>query len=299
MLQESKPAAASLLEPEFLRRLERAAVVSRRVKAGKTRGERRSPRRGASVEFADFRSYTQGDDLRYVDWNAYARLSRMFVKLFVEEEDLTVSLLLDGSQSMDFGSPNKFRWASRICAALGYLALSSTDRMQAFCRVGNETRRTRLLRGSPTATEAFAWLAELRPSGETNLPALVNGLLATTSSPGVVFLISDLLTEGWEPALAKLAAARCETCVLQVMSPEEYSPGFQGDLRLVDSETRSARELTMGAGVMRRYVQAREAFFEAVRRACLRYGFAYLLRLTSDPEQDVVLRDLRRLQVIR
>lgn len=291
--------ASTLLEPEFLRGLERAAVVSRRVRAGKTRGERRSPRRGASVEFADFRSYSPGDDLRSVDWNAYARLNRLFVKLFVEEEDLTVGILLDGSRSMDFGVPHKFRWARRIAAALGYLALSSSDRLQVFCRSGDETRRTRLLRGGAAATEAFSWLSSLEPSGETNLLGLVNGFLAATPGPGVVFLISDLLTEQWEPALAKLAAARCETCVLQVMSPDEYAPDYLGDLRLVDSETHVARELTMGAAVMRRYQQERDAFLQSVQRTCFRYGFPYLHRLTSHPEQDVVLRDLRGLQVIR
>src|SRR3954471_10875048 len=125
------PPASSLLEPEFLRKLEALSIVSKKVFSGQLKGERRSSRRGTSVEFADFRNYTLGDDLRYVDWNTFARLEKLFLKLFVEEEDLHVYMLVDASRSMAYGSPAKFDYARRIAAALGYIGLSNFDRVGA------------------------------------------------------------------------------------------------------------------------------------------------------------------------
>src|SRR5512145_238623 len=131
-MQMSHPSPQYILSPMFLRKLEQAAILTRRTFLGRTKGERRSSRRGSSVEFADYRSYAPGDDLRYLDWNAYARLQRLFLKLFLEEEDLHVYVLVDLSASMSFGSPAKARWAIEMAAALGYMTLCSGDRLQVF-----------------------------------------------------------------------------------------------------------------------------------------------------------------------
>ena len=128
-LPSSHPSTLPLFDEPFLRKLERLALLSRRAMAGHYQGERRSPKRGQSVEFADFRPYTPGDDFRRIDWNAYARLERFFIKLFVEEEDLTVHLLVDASRSMDWGEPNKLWYAARAAGALGYVALAGLDRV--------------------------------------------------------------------------------------------------------------------------------------------------------------------------
>src|SRR5512136_1765889 len=110
--------AQTLLSPSFLYTLDRLTLVSRRLRTGTFKGERRSPRRGGSVEFADYREYAPGDDFRQIDWNAYARLERLFLRLFVEEEDATVHIILDASQSMDWGEPQKWNYAQRVAAAL-------------------------------------------------------------------------------------------------------------------------------------------------------------------------------------
>ncbi len=288
-----------LLSPELLRKLERAAIASKRVLIGRTRGERRSARRGSSVEFADFRAYTPGDDLRYLDWNAYARLQRLFLKLFHEEEDLHVYVLLDGSQSMDFGRPTKFEWGVRAAAALGYIGLCGGDRVQVFGTVNGRNERSRQYRGRGAAMEMFEWLSALEPGGATGLAAAANRLLRTRPAPGIVFVISDLLTPEWEDTIGRLAAGRGECCVLQVFSREEVEPRLQGDLRLVDSETGDERELTMGARVQRRYEHTRDEFLDAVRSACSRYGFAHLFWTSDASLEDAILRSLRRLGVIR
>jgi uncharacterized protein (DUF58 family) len=288
-----------LLSPEFLRKLEQATIASRHILVGRTKGERRSARRGTSVEFADFRSYHPGDDLRYLDWNAFARLQRLFLKLFMEEEDLHVYLLLDCSRSMDFGAPPKLRWAMEAAAALLYIALCGGDRAQVFGLSGEAGDVSRLFRGRGCAPELFEWLEGRTPGGETNLLQGVRLLRSTAPAPGLTFLISDLFTPEWEDALSRLAAGKGEACVLQVLSPEEYSPSARGDLRLIDSETAEDREVTMGASVLRRYREERDGFLGAVRAACHRYGFSYLFSLTDQPVEDVILKSLRRLQIIK
>lgn len=288
-----------LLPPELLRKLERAAIQSRKVLVGRTKGERRSARRGTSVEFADFRSYAPGDDLRYLDWNAYARLQRLFLKLFHEEEDLHVYALIDGSASMGFGTPTKFDWAVRAAGALGYMGLCGGDRVQFYGRADGEPLRSRQFRGRGRALEMFDWLRGLEPGGETELAQAVDNLLRTRPAPGVVFVISDLLSEDWQEAVSRLATGKGDVCVLQVFSREEVQPSLQGDLRLVDSETGAEREITMGRRAMREYEQARDEFLGSVRAACNRYGFSWLFATTDQSLDDVLLRSLRRLGVVR
>jgi len=296
---EDTKAAPGLLEPAFLRKLEQAAISSRHILRGRSKGERRSSKKGSSVEFADFRSYSPGDDLRYLDWNAYARLQKLFLKLFLEEEDLHVYVLLDASASMGFGTPEKFGWGLRAAGALAYIALSSDDRVQLFCHHADDVTRSRMFRGRGSAPEAFEWLIPLRPEGGTDLVGACDAFLRSIPAPGVTFLISDLLCPDWEATLGRLAAAKGEVCVIQVLAPDEYTPDLQGDLRLVDSETEEAREITIGSSVLRRYERTRDEFIASVRGTCHRYGFSHLLSLSDDPVEDVVLRQLRRLQVIR
>ncbi len=288
-----------LLPPDLLRKLERVAIASRHIMIGRTRGERRSARRGTSVEFADYRAYVPGDDLRYLDWNAYARLQRLFLKLYHEEEDLHIYVLLDGSASMDFGRPTKFEWAQRTAAALAYIGLSGGDRVQVFGHTRGQAERSRQFRGRGAALEMFDWLSGLEAGGATDVAASAKLLLQTRPAPGLTFVISDLLTPEWEAVVSRLAAGKGECCVLQVFAREEIDPPLRGDLRLVDAETGDERELTMGVRSHRQYVEARDAFLAAVRAACSRYGFRYLFSASDQALEDVVLRSLRRLGVVR
>ena len=296
--RSATPSPEYLLSPELLRRLEQATVASRRVLAGRTKGERRSAQRGASQEFADYRGYTPGDDLRYLDWRAYARLQRLFLKLFMEEEDLHVYFVLDLSQSMDFGRPPKLGWAVQVAAALGYMALCSGDRVQVFT-CGGVGESSRLYRGQGSAPELFSWLGGRDPGGEAELSGAVRWLAASAPAPGLTFLVSDLLTPDWQPALSRLATLPGDAAVLQVLAPEEYAPGYPGDLLLVDSESGETREVTMGHGLLQLYARERDAFLAEVRRHCFHYGFPYLLSQSDQRVEDVVLRSLRRLQVVR
>jgi uncharacterized protein (DUF58 family) len=299
MLSGPRSTEEYLLSPGFLGKLEQSSVVSKQIRRGRTKGERRSARRGSSVEFADYRSYSPGDDLRYLDWSVYARLQRLFLKLFLEEEDLWVYFLIDCSRSMEFGSPSKLRWAEEAAAALGYVALCGGDRVQLFHHAQGRGDSSRIFRGRGNTQQMFGWLQSLEADGETELEQATRWFTMSAPAPGLTFLISDLMSWDWEPALARLAAARGECCVLQILTPEEIEPNVHGDLKLLDAETRQAVEVSMGATVIRRYREERDRFMGAIRQTCHRYGFSYLPISTAQSVEDVVLKSLRRLQVVK
>ncbi len=293
------PAHVRLLEPTLLAQLDRLALVNRRMRAGQIQGERRSPNRGGSVEFADFRSYATGDDFRQIDWNAYARLERLFVKLFVAEEDLTFHVLLDTSQSMLWGEPEKWAYARRLAAALGYVALVSMDRLAGAALQAEDGAAFRPHRGKRQALAWFDWLGSLRPGGQLDPASSLRAYVGRNRHPGPLLLISDLLGPGWERGLRDLAGRRFEVTVLHVLSPQELSPNLEGDLRLVDSETGAAVEITADYDLLLRYRARVSSWQEQLRRACAAVGARYVFIETSLPLEELILAYLRRYDVVR
>lgn len=304
----------TLLEPTFLAQLDRLAIVNRRMQAGQIQGERRSPNRGSSVEFADFRTYAPGDDFRQIDWNAYARLERLFVKLFVAEEDLTIHVLLDASQSMVWGEPDKWTYARRLAAALGYVGLVGLDRVTGAALKGsgmhaakntskNHTALFHPHRGKRQALAWFAWLADLEASGPLDPGAALHDYRARTRQPGPLLVISDLLGPGWESGLRALAGPqrgrRFDVTVLHLLAPQEIEPELEGDLRLVDSESAAAVEITADFGVLQRYQQRLQAWQARLRETCAALEARYIFLQTSTPLEDLILAYLRRYDVVR
>ncbi len=259
-----------LLSPEVMRRLDRLDVLSRKVFAGKLPGERRSKKRGQSVEFEDFRPYVAGDDLRHVDWNVYARLNRLFIKLFREEEDLSVVLVLDCSSSMDVGSPSKLIFSHRLAMALGYVALVNQNRLSAarFDHTGR-VEQLRPMRGRQSLQRLGAFLLEglaatTAAPAEADLASVVRRIAAGQGGRGVLILMSDFLyRSGWTSALNYLAHAGggFDVTCLQILARGELEPareierGLVGDLRLTDVESGRATEVTVTRDVIRRYEQ--------------------------------------------
>jgi uncharacterized protein (DUF58 family) len=290
------------LDAEFMRRLERLTVVARKVFPGQLKGEKRSPRHGSSVEFADFRTYTPGDDFRYVDWNAYARLDRLFLKMFREEEDLHLYLLLDVSQSMRFGEPQtKLAAACRLAAAIGYIGLASLDRVAAATFTDRITGRFPLTRGRRHSARLFRFLGDAGgQDGEgqarpTDLPQALREFAIQTRNPGVVVIVSDFLDpHGYREAITALLACHFDVNAIQVLSPDEVAPELAGDLRLVDSETREMREITISGALLSAYRQRAEEYCEALKQFCIGRGAGYGRLLTSDSTEEFVLKYLRR-----
>src|SRR5437667_728531 len=161
--------APPLLDPQFLARLEQLELVSRKIFLGLMKGERRSKRKGQSVEFADYRNYVKGDDLRFLDWNLYARLDRLFIRLFMEEEDLHFYVLIDNSLSMDFGKPSKLQYAKQVAAALAFVGLVNMDRVVVEAFNERLTQSLPAVRGRRSLWRVLDFLNNLEPAGPSNL----------------------------------------------------------------------------------------------------------------------------------
>lgn len=308
---------APLFDEAFLRKLERLAILSRRTIAGQIQGERRSPKRGQSVEFADFRPYAPGDDFRRIDWNAYARLERFFLKLFVEEQDLTVHLLVDTSLSMDWGEPNKLRFALRAAGALGYVALAGLDRVTVTALAQNGSGRGEAKaaagyfpphRGKQQASALFQFLAGLEARGMADLRRSLNRYAARSLQPGPLILVSDLFDSasasagaGSLPAegLNALAARGFEVTILHVLAPDEVRPELAGDLKLRDLETGAEVEITADEGLLRRYRDGLAAWQDDLRRFCGARGMHYVPVETTLPLEELLFAWLRQQAVLR
>ena len=291
--------STSLLEPEFLRKLEQLNLVSKKVFTGQLKGERRSSRRGTSVEFADYRNYTIGDDLRRIDWNTFARLEKLFLKLFVEEEDLHVYLLVDGSQSMAYGSPSKFDYARRVAAALGYIGLTNYDRVGATVFTDRMRSHMSAVRGRQQVFPYFRFLEESPVGGTTSLAKSLKEYALRTRQPGLAILISDFFDPEWETGLKALLHRRFQVIAIHVLDRTEVRPDVLGDLKLVDCETGEEREITVSPALLKDYQKAVDEFCGGIQDTLRRYGADYLQAITDQPFEDLILRYLRRAGVVR
>ncbi len=288
-----------LLDEDFLARVERLSLLSRATLTGRIRGTRRSRRRGFSTEFADHRDYVPGDDLRYLDWNIFGRLDRLFIKLFEEEEDLTVCLLLDRSLSMDTGSPNKFRYARQVAAALAYIALGTDDRVGVYPFDGSMGAPFKPVRGRRNALRLIRWLADLEPGSGTNLVESLTSFASATPGRGVVILISDLLDPaGYTDALRVIAGRKADVHLIHVLSPQELDPTVAEDVRLLDLEDGGAVEVSINPRILATYRRTVEEFREGVRQACSRFSITPILTSTELPFDTLVLDYLRSRRII-
>jgi uncharacterized protein (DUF58 family) len=297
----------TLLDGTVARRLERLQLVSRRRLAGHGQGDRRSLRKGSSLEFADYRHYVEGDDPARVDWNIYSRTDSLFVRLYEEEEVLNVHLLVDASRSMDWGNPSKLRYARRLAAALGYVALNASNRLfvwplsatsTSFGPAWGRGRAGPMLR----FLEDFASAQVFTPVPPDLDPApdLEQSLSSFTSrAGGLTVLMSDLLSPSWERALGRLAARQGDAVVLHVLAPQELRPELGGDVRLIDRETGAAVPVTLNTDAIRLYTQHLTEWRQKVESFCSRHGIAYVSIDTDQPVETVVFDLLRRRGVVR
>jgi uncharacterized protein (DUF58 family) len=285
----AQPVASTLLSPELLAKLEKMELLSRKVFRGRMKGERRSPRKGQSVEFADFRNYAPGDDLRFVDWNTYARLEKLFLKMFMEEEDLHFYALVDASQSMDFGDPTKLHFARQLAAALGFVGLTRGDRVKIETIGQSPTEASPAFRGRRSLWRMLEHVEKIAPSAATDLASGVKNFCLRNSGKGIVVLLSDLMDKtGFETGLRYLASQQMDVYVIQTLSPAEFEPDVQGDLRLIDCEDGDEAEITVSAPLVKRYQQTLAAFIASAQEFCARRGMSYVLARTETPVEDLL-----------
>jgi uncharacterized protein (DUF58 family) len=286
-----------LLEPPLLRRLEALAVLVRRAVKGQMGGERRSKSRGRSPEFADFRNYTPGDDYRLIDWNAYARLDRFMLRLFIAEEELPLSLFVDLSGSMDWGRPNKAETAKRLAGAIAYVALAALDRVRLTVFAEGPTSGGAPHRGRHAVQDLFARIQSFDVGGPTDYAKLVAPI--SRQRPGMTVLITDGLGESpIDPAIAALQQARQEGAVLQLLAPQEIQPDWSGDARLKDAESGVEREFTATPATQAAYRTALANRTGSIERAARRRGLRFAQLSSDQPIDDMVQRTLRRLGLL-
>jgi uncharacterized protein (DUF58 family) len=291
--------AGSLLEASLLARLSGLDIKTRQQLQGRTKGEKRSKKRGRSVEFADHRQYSAGDDLRFLDWSIYARLDQLMIKLFQEEEDLHVYLLLDASTSMDYGRPNKFRYAQKVVAALGYLGLVNQNRVGVGTFSSQLDRVFRPERGRRSAHKLLRFLEETPCRGTTDLDAACRRFALEHQRRGVVLLVSDFMARGgYQEAVRYFVARRMDVFCLQVLSPQELDPPLTGDLKLVDAEHGDETELTISRPLLKAYHERLSAYMAGLREFCHKRGARYLATSTSLPVERLIVDQLRRLQLV-
>jgi len=301
------PGQEALLDGAFARRLERLTLVSRKRLVGQGQGDRRSLRKGSSLEFADYRHYVEGDDPARVDWNIYSRTDTLFVRLYEEEEVLNVHLLVDASRSMDWGDPSKLHFARRLAAALGYVALNASNRLYVWPLAGS-TSAFGPAWGRGRAGAMLGFIDDFRPfqnatpvvSGIHPPPDLDQSLASFTSrAGGLVLLVSDLLSPSWEKALGRLAARSGEVVVLHTLSPQELRPALGGDVRLIDRETGTAVSVTLNNDAIRLYSQRLTEWRRTVESFCARHGMGYVPIDTSTPIETLVFDVLRRRGIVQ
>lgn len=303
-------ALEDLVDARLIARIEPLDLSSRRIFAGKLLGERRSKKRGQSVEFADHRPYVTGDDLRRIDWNIFGRLDRLFMKLFLEEEDLCLHLVLDASASSDCGEPGKFLFQQRAAMALGYVGLVNLNRVA--CSVmggtiggaGDQEQASEAsmplvsalkdLRGRRRTQDLARFLCSIEPSGSFSFRAAAERIALSRRGKGVMVVFSDFFfKDGYEQGLRLLSGRGYDVFVVQVLSPQEIEPDLTGDLKLKDVEDADLAEVTISAPLLKRYKANLKAYTEQLQQFGARRDLN-VMTVRSDTPIDTLILDYFR-----
>jgi len=287
--------AESFLDEDFLRKLERVKILAQKGIKGPTKGEHNSWRSGASLEFLDYRKYQVGDDFRYVDWNVYGRLDKLFLKLFRAEEELSIHILLDMSLSMGSGNPPKEIYAKKITAALAYIGLANLDRVgvTSFTDSLGESQSPR--KGRQVYKSILHYLLSTQPKGKTDFNSCLTEYASTCKRPGIAIILSDLLDQkGFEKGLEALQYRKFDITLLQVLDHEELFPSLRGYIVLNEVETHETKKITLDGALLTLYREKMQGFLESIKGFCIESGIDYYLSDTSIPFEDFLLEYLTK-----
>lgn len=289
-----------MLSPEFQAKLEHFRIQCRKPFRGKFRGERRSLNRGTGLEFADYRLYKHGDDLRYLDWNAYARLEKLYIKLFQADEELPVSILIDTSQSMAFGDPTKLTYAKQLAEALGYIALANSDRVTVYTLSDRLNHMLPTIYGKSQYSRLQEALATIKTGGTTQLSTCLKQLATSQPQASVVIILSDYLdSEGYADGINALIGREFALTLIHIQCTEEIEPPPMGEWRLEDAETGETKEITINEETVAHFQKRNKEFCQNLSRFCTEKGIGYD-RITTDISiEAMVLENLQHLCVIQ
>lgn len=280
-------------QDDFLKKLEYLQVVSRREFAGRNRADRRTPKKGRGIEFADHRQYARGDDFRHIDWKAYKRVNRLLLRLFEEEQDLPIYLLLDVSGSM--AEEAKFDVARKVAAALCYVGLVHLDHLTILTFTQGLAHESSPGRGTGRIFRVFEMLERLEAAGPTDLRESLKAFAARPRPVGLTVIISDFMDPGgFEAGLKILRALGHDVFVIHVASQADRDPATLGDVRFVDAETGELRDVDVTPRLAAAYAGAWEAHATELRNFCGRYGLGYVRADAERPFEEIVLQAFRQ-----
>ncbi|MCY4401362.1 MAG: DUF58 domain-containing protein [Candidatus Poribacteria bacterium] len=284
-----------MLNPEFLTQLEQFRIRCIQPFRGKFRGDRRSLNRGTGVEFSDYRLYEHGDDLRYLDWNIYARSEKLFIKLFQTDEELPISILIDTSQSMQFGQPTKLDYAKHLAASLGYISLVNSDRVVLYSLAERLYQVLPSTYGKSQFPRFQKALTTIESSGTTRLTESFKHLATYQPQAGVVIILSDFLdSEGYTEGINALLGRRFALMLIHIQCIEETDPPPIGDWQMEDAETGETKQITINEETITQYRNRQIEFCENLQRFCTRKGVGYI-RISTDTAVDtVVMKEMPR-----
>ncbi|MFT7623431.1 MAG: hypothetical protein ACI9WU_002614 [Myxococcota bacterium] len=285
-----------LFDEQFLRRLETLHLVSKRVHAGAQKAERRSKKVGSGLEFADHRDYAAGDDLRHLDWRVFARMEKMLVRVYEEEEDLQIYFLLDCSQSMSvgYGGTTKWQHAARLAAALGYVGLANLDRVSVVPFGAQILDRMPPTRGKNQVFKLFRFIEGLETGGVTCMGDSLRKFVHQNKRKGMAVILSDFYDPaGYEDAINYLRYNNFEPMVMHLTDEDEVKAALRGDLTLVDCETGAVREITVTPKLLRRYAQVHKEFCDQLERHCKTKNVSYFRTPIQLPWDDTILQLFR------
>jgi uncharacterized protein (DUF58 family) len=285
----------TFIDEAFLRRLSNLRFIVKGRRKGHLAGLHASPRAGVSLEFADYRAYAPGDDIRTIDWNVFGRLDRLLVKTYVHEADLPIYVLVDLSASMRIGLPSKAHYAAHLAAALAYLGLRGLDRVGLFPFTDQLAPGLPARHGMGQMGRILRLLRDIEPGGRTSVHAAILEFLAQTHESGLTVVISDFLAPNidYEDGLARLAHRGDETVLLQVLDPEDVVPHSAGATRLVDIESSRHVTLTIGQKTLDVYAERIRANQDRLRAFTFERGIPYYRTTTDVPVERFLHEGLR------
>lgn len=286
-----------IFDADFLKKLDTIVLNVRMHMNTGSGGNRKSRGKGSSVEFSDFREYSTGDDFRRIDWNAYGRFDRLFVKLFMEEREAMVNIFVDASRSMHFGEPKKSLAAQKLSGVLAYLALNNLDRVCLNSLSGLCIRQSNGLNGRSMFQHCADFLESINFEGSTDLNACIRK--KEFKGSGVSIILSDLFTPGGiEAAVKYLLYKKQEVVLVHVLSPEELQPELTGQIRLVDSETGEARDISVTPSLLLQYDKELNGFINGIREFCSRLGASYIQVSSAEPVEKVVFEEFTKAGIV-
>ena len=284
-----------VFDDAFQRKLDYLAIVSRRLFSGRMRAERRTKKSGSGIEFVDHREYHEGDDLRYLDWNLYQRFGKLLIRLYEEEEDLAIYLIVDTSTSMGFGDGQKLKQAKKLAAALAYVGLANLDRVSVVAANDRVETTMQPARGKQRIFKVLNFLRPLQAQGTTSLGDAMKAFVAENKRRGLAVILSDLYDpEGFERGINVLRFNKFEVLVIHLVDKTEARPALLGDVRLYDVETGEEREVTVTPKLLSRFAEAYDAYIAEIAHFCKKKQVGYFTADVAVPFDETVLRVFRR-----